>query len=168
MLQNTEDRISSSTGGCSDAGYTLLIPTNLFILAMFAQVLLDKYRALSCKHFCSSQCTYSWHLSIYWIRPLIYNEWQATFSVFQLYVRRGPYLVWGILEIMPKLVFQAHLAPMCEGAQNKMGRGGEENPLFNTKRSESLIEPCIASKLSRALLRPWFNLNQCIMQRSCS
>jgi len=131
MLHNTADRISFSTGGCSDAVYTLLIPTNLFILAMFAQVLLDKYRALSCKHFCSSQCTYSWHLSVYWIRPLIYNEWQATFSVFQLNGRREPYFVWGILEIILEPVFEAHPVPMCEGAQNKMG--GEKKTLSSTQ-----------------------------------
>lgn len=41
-LQITEDGISSSAGGCSIVVYILLLPTNLFILAMFAQVLLDK------------------------------------------------------------------------------------------------------------------------------
>lgn len=120
-LRTTEDGISSSTGGCSVVVYIPLLPTNLFILAMFAQVLLDKYRALSCKHFCSSQHTYSWHLSICRIRPLIYNECQATFRVFQLNVSRRPYPWRGILEIILQLVFQAHHVPMLERVQNKMG-----------------------------------------------
>lgn len=165
-LQTTEDRISCFTGGLSHV-YILPLPTNLFILAMFAQALLDKYKALSCKHFYSSQNTFSWHLSICWIRPLIYNECQATSSVFQWNISREPYLWWSILEIIFQLVFQAYPVPILAEVQNKMGRKGG-NPLFNTKYSESLIEPCTVSKLSRALLRPWFNPNQCIMQRHCS
>lgn len=123
MLWTTEDRISSAMGGCNCV-YILLLPTNLFILAMFAQVLLDKYRALSCKHFYSSQHTYSWHVSICRIRPLIYNVCQATSSAFQRNISRGPHPWWRILEILLQLVFQAHPVPMLAGVQNKMGGGG--------------------------------------------
>lgn len=63
MLWTTEGKISFSMEGCSAVLYELPLPNNLFILAMFAQALLDKYRAPSCKHFCSSQHTYSWYLS---------------------------------------------------------------------------------------------------------
>lgn len=108
-------------GARSFAVYILLLPTNLFILAVFAQVLLDKHRALSCKHFCSSRHTYSWHLSICWIWPLISNEWQATFSVFHLNVSREPYLRWGILEIILELVFQASLSPCLRECKIRWG-----------------------------------------------
>lgn len=95
-----EDEISFSMEGCSAVLYILPLPNNPFILAMFAQALLNKHGAPSCKHFCSSQHTYSWYLSICWIRPLLHNQCQASFNLFQLNISSRLYPQWAVLEII--------------------------------------------------------------------